>query len=133
MKRSILTGLTGIAGPALWAAARVRVAQWDHRARSPERAQTATLLAHCATAAHTEFGRAHGLGEVRSYKDFAARVPVRSYAGFEPYLTRMRKGERDILGHDDAARIVVSDWRVSTLHEISRFAYRTASGRNVAN
>ena len=31
------------------------------------------------------------------------------------------------------ARIVVSDWRVSTLHEISRFAYRTASGRNVAN
>lgn len=97
MKRSILTGLTGIAGPALWAAAKLRVAQWDHRARSPEQAQTATLLAHCATAAHTEFGRAHRLGEVRSYKDFAARVPTRSYAGFEPYLTRMRKGERDIL------------------------------------
>ena len=95
--RSVLTGLTTVAGPAMWAAAKVRVAQWDHKARAPQGAQLETLLAHCATAASTEFGRAHRLGEVRSHSDFCARVPVRSYAGFEPYLTRMRQGERDVL------------------------------------
>jgi hypothetical protein len=81
----------------MWAAAKARIAQWDRRAQDPAHVQTQTLLSHCATAAATEFGRAHRLGEVRSYKDFAARVPVRSYKDFEPYLTRMRKGERDVL------------------------------------
>lgn len=92
-----LDGLTAAAGPVVWAAAKVRVAHWDHKARSPQRAQEKTLLAHCATAAQTEFGRAHRLGEVKSYDDFRRRVPIRSYAEFEPYLVRMRKGERDIL------------------------------------
>ncbi len=96
-QKTILNGLTDIAGHGLWAAAKVRVAQWDQKARAPEQPQCKTLLQHCATAANTEFGRAHGLGEVRSYADFRSRVPVRTYAGFEPYLERMRKGERDIL------------------------------------
>ena len=81
----------------MWAAAKVRVEQWDRKARAPQSAQLETLLAHCRTAAPTEFGRAHRLGEVRNHSDYCARVPVRSYAGFEPYLTRMRKGERDVL------------------------------------
>lgn len=89
-----------ITGPALWAAAKVRVAQWDQIARSPERVrrlQLDTLLSHCRTAADTEFGRAHGLGRVRSDDDFRRRVPLRPYADFEPYLERMRKGARDVL------------------------------------
>jgi len=81
----------------VWAAARARVAQWDRRAKDPEHVQIQTLLAHCKTAASTEFGRAHRLDEVRSYQDFRTRVPLRSYADFEPWLDRMRKGERDVL------------------------------------
>ena len=86
-----------ITGPLAWAAARGRVAQWDRRARAPERVQLATLLAHCRTAAKTEFGRAHGLGSVRSYAEFCARVPLRTYADYEPQLERMRAGARDVL------------------------------------
>jgi hypothetical protein len=59
--------------------------------------QLETLLAHCKAAANTEFGRAHDLGRVRTYDDFRARVPVRTYADFEPQLDRMRKGERNVL------------------------------------
>ena len=84
-------------GPALWAAAKVRVAQWDERARRPEAVQTETLLTHCRTAANTEFGRAHGLGRVRSYADFKRQVPLRAYPDYEGYLQRMRKGARDVL------------------------------------
>ena len=89
-----------IAGASLWAASRVRVAQWDWMARLParlEKVQTDTLLENCRTAASTSFGRHHGLGEVRSQKDFAARVPLRTYADFEPYINRMRQGETDVL------------------------------------
>ena len=88
---------SSITGPAIWAAAKARVALWDRHARDPEAIQIATLLAHCKAAANTEFGREHGLGTVRSYDDFRARVPLRTYADFEPQLQRMRKGERDVL------------------------------------
>jgi hypothetical protein len=86
-----------ITGSVAWAAARARVAQWDRRARDPERVQLETLVAHCRTAANTELGRAHDLGGVRGYEDFRARFPLRSYADYEPQLDRMRAGERDVL------------------------------------
>ena len=89
-----------ISGPLLWAAARARVAQWDWIAASPERvrrAQLTALTSHTRAAATTEFGRAHRLGQVRTDEDFRERVPLRTYADFEPYLVRMRKGARDVL------------------------------------
>ena len=88
---------SALTGPALRAMSRARVAQWNSRARNPEKAQLQILLKHCRTAAETEFGRAHGLGSVRSYEDFKARVPLRTYAEFEPDLERMRNGARDVL------------------------------------
>jgi hypothetical protein len=88
---------SAITGPVVWAAARARVAQWDRRAKQPEQIQTETLLVNCKTAAKTEFGRAHDLSSVKSYQDFRARVPLRSYADYEPQLNRMRAGERDVL------------------------------------
>jgi hypothetical protein len=81
----------------MWAVARARVAHWDRLARSPERVQLKTLLAHCRMAASTELGRQHELGSVRSYAEFRARVPLRTYADYEPQLQRMRAGERDVL------------------------------------
>jgi hypothetical protein len=87
-------------GPALWAGAEARVLQWNRIAASPRKlqeAQEGMLLRHCQTAAHTEFGRNHQLGSVKSHADYAARVPCREYGGFEPYLQRMRKGEHDVL------------------------------------
>src|SRR5262245_12174410 len=88
---------SSITGPLAWAAARARVAQWDRRAKDPEQIQIDTLLHHCKTAAATEFGKAHDLASVKSYEDFRARVPLRSYADFEPQLNRMRAGARDVL------------------------------------
>jgi hypothetical protein len=91
---------SAITGPALWAAASLRVAQWDRLVRSPaklEQVQTAALLENVRLAEDTEFGRAHRFSEIRSYRDFVERVPLRSYPEFEPYLERMRQGERDVL------------------------------------
>ena len=60
-------------------------------------AQEHTLIQHVRAAENTEFGRAHGFGTIRSHGDFARRVPVRTYADFEPFFERMRAGEKDVL------------------------------------
>jgi len=59
--------------------------------------QQQILRAHCKSAANTEIGRLHDLGSIKSYEDFRANVPLRTYADFEPFLQRMRAGERDVL------------------------------------
>jgi hypothetical protein len=87
-------------GPALWAAAKLRVAAWDRLVRSPrgiEEVQRKILAAHLATAADTEFGRAHDFAHIKSYEDFRARVPLRVYGDFEADLTRMRQGAENVL------------------------------------
>ena len=88
---------SSITGPALWAIARARVARWHQLARDPARVQLSTLLAHCKTAANTEFGRAHRFASIKTYEDFRSRVPLRTYAELEPDLQRMRQGTRDVL------------------------------------
>lgn len=94
-----LKGVPGsaVTGPAMLAAAKLRVAQWDRRAKDPRAVQEETLLRHCALGADTEFGRAHKLSRVRSHRDFVERVPLRAYADFERMLERMRLGERNVL------------------------------------
>jgi hypothetical protein len=89
-----------LAGPAMWAAAQLRVARWNAVMKSPRKlreAQERTLLEHVRASKQTEFGRAHDFGRIRSHEDFAQRVPTRTYADFEPFFERMRRGERDVL------------------------------------
>lgn len=101
MARKLKTFRGGtVIGSALWAAAHVRVAEWDRRLRSREAVkalQLESLLSHCRRAATTEIGRAHDLARVRSHDDFARRMPFRTYAEYEPYFLRMRQGARDVL------------------------------------
>jgi GH3 auxin-responsive promoter len=90
----------GVMGPLAWTAATARVLQWNRlaadRARVEE-VQQSTLKANCRMAAGTEFGREHRLGDVTKLEEFRKHVPLRAYAEFEPYLERMRQGERDVL------------------------------------
>ncbi|MBK7862404.1 MAG: GH3 auxin-responsive promoter family protein [Archangiaceae bacterium] len=99
--RDLITFPAGkVTGTAMWAAAKLRVLQWNalagNRAKLRE-VQEETLLEHCRVSANTEFGRVHGLSQIRSFEDFKRQVPLRTYADFEPYLERMRKGETDVL------------------------------------
>lgn len=45
----------------------------------------------------TSFGREHGLKNVQTMADFRKAVPLRSYEDLEPYITRARGGETDVL------------------------------------
>ena len=49
------------------------------------------------SARDTAFGKDHGFAEIRSHRDFVARVPLRDYEGIKSYIERIKSGERDVL------------------------------------
>ncbi|HYB41990.1 MAG TPA: GH3 auxin-responsive promoter family protein, partial [Candidatus Methylomirabilis sp.] len=59
--------------------------------------QERALLALVHNARDTEFGLSHGLASVRSVADYQARVPIREYREFAPFLARAAQGERSVL------------------------------------
>jgi GH3 auxin-responsive promoter len=91
------SGLPPIVGRVFLEIARRRVEQWDRRLDRLEETQLAELRAICQHAAQTEFGRARGLGSVKSYRDFRQQVPVGDYDSFSGAIDRMRRGETNIL------------------------------------
>lgn len=94
LKKTIYPSLVG---KSLYTAARVRTALWDRALTRVEEVQTKTLLEMLRHAKDTTFGRRYGFGDIRSYRDYAARVPVGDYDSFSPAFEAMRNGETGIL------------------------------------
>jgi hypothetical protein len=86
-----------LVGQGLLAAAKVRVALWDRALKNVERVQTEQLLRIVRHAKDTTFGRRHGFADIRSYEQYAARVPVGDYDSFSPAIDAMRTGETGLL------------------------------------
>ena len=62
-----------------------------------EELQRAVLRNLTSRARDTEYGRTYAFGEMRSYDDFARRVPVNTYEELKGRIDRMRHGETDVL------------------------------------
>lgn len=45
----------------------------------------------------TDFGRDHSFNKIKTFKDFAERVPVRDYEELKPYVEKMVAGDADVL------------------------------------
>jgi len=63
----------------------------------PHEVQEELRLSLIDTAKNTEFGRAYDFNSIKNSKDFSERIPIHSYEAIEPYITRMRSGEENIL------------------------------------
>lgn len=48
-------------------------------------------------AKHTEFGKDHHFGQIKTPADFAANVPIRDYEALKPYVDRVVKGGENVL------------------------------------
>ncbi|MBX7193038.1 MAG: GH3 auxin-responsive promoter family protein [Sandaracinaceae bacterium] len=86
-----------LVGKSLYAAARVRVAMWDRSLTRLEEVQTKTLREFVKHAKDTTFGRRYGFADIRTYEQYAARVPVGDYDSFSTAFEAMRAGETGIL------------------------------------
>ena len=66
----------------------------------PRATQSHLLLDLVRRNAGAAFGREHGFGGIRGPADFAARVLVRDYEGFRPWVDRIVGGEDGVLTSD---------------------------------
>ncbi len=85
-----------VVGSIVHAAAVRRLARLRRAALDPAEAQARVLRRLMRSARKTAFGRDHLLGHVRHASEFAEAVPLRDYAGMEPWWRRARSGEPDV-------------------------------------
>lgn len=74
------------------------IARKFHRAiEDATRVQSRLLAELISAGTNSDFGRAHGFASIRDYRDFVARVPIRSYSDLAPYIERVREGRVEAL------------------------------------
>lgn len=71
--------------------------QIDKWASNPEEVQQKVFEDLLKKAGDTKFGKDHGFKSIRSYRDFAEKVPIRDYEELKPYVDKMVAGEADVL------------------------------------
>ena len=65
--------------------------------RRPVETQGKVFRSLVGQAVNTDFGKDHRFHEIRSYEDFAIRVPVRDYEQLKPYVEKILQGHSDVL------------------------------------
>lgn len=73
---------------------RVKIDQW---ASHPEEAQKQVFENLLKKAENTLFGKDHDFKNIKNYRDFAKKVPIRDYEQLKPYVDKMVSGDPDIL------------------------------------
>jgi len=71
-----------------------KVQSW---ATKPVETQEKVFRDLIAQAKHTQFGKDHDFDHIKTFQDFAAKVPIRDYEQLRPYVDRVVNGEEDIL------------------------------------
>ncbi|MEP0263579.1 GH3 auxin-responsive promoter family protein [Dokdonia sp.] len=74
-----------------------RIHQMELFLKYPNEVQHELLLKLIEKAKDTEIGKKYTFSEVKSYAQFAERVPISSYEDVQPQIERSRKGENNIL------------------------------------
>lgn len=68
------------------------VAPWYQALRDPKEAQERTLQTLLEHYKETDYGKLHGINEVRNVKNFQVNFPKLNYNRLQPYLEEVKKG-----------------------------------------
>lgn len=71
-----------------------QINSWASR---PEETQKKVFKNLLRKAAKTQFGKDHNFSTIKTYEEYAQKVPVRDYEELKPYVERVVAGEKDIL------------------------------------
>lgn len=74
-----------------------RIHQIDLFKKYPHEVQEEWLKKLITSAKDTEWGLKYDYKSLKTYKEFAERVPVNDYDSLKPYIERLRKGEQNLL------------------------------------
>ena len=75
-----------------WVANQVR-----RDASDPVACQNKILTSIIEQGRRTHYGKNYNFQDIKSYSDFQSLVPITDYEGIRPWITRIAKGEKDIL------------------------------------
>ena len=78
-----------------------RLGQIEKFKQEPHSVQRTTLVELLEAAKQTEFGKTHHFEKIKSYEDFAKRVPLFDYESFTPYLEKNIKGKQQVFWPSD--------------------------------
>ena len=78
-----------------------RIKEIDEFSRNPHSKQEKLLDYLVQNSANTEWGKLYDYKQIRSYKDFAEKVPLQDYNSLKPYIERMMVGEQNIVWPTD--------------------------------
>jgi hypothetical protein len=73
------------------------IAGFTGKLRNPRQSQEATLRSILDRNAQTDYGRRYQFSEIGNSDDYRRRVPIVRYEDLQPYVTRARAGEPDVL------------------------------------
>ncbi|MCI0743769.1 MAG: GH3 auxin-responsive promoter family protein [Verrucomicrobia subdivision 3 bacterium] len=91
----------------LWVASNVpAILRFEYALTSPTETQSGLLRRYLKQNAPCAYGRAHDFARIRSYEEFARRVPLISYDDIEPWIERIKRGERRVLTTDAVTHLV---------------------------
>ncbi len=74
-----------------------RMHRIEHFMKKPHEVQKEWFRKLITTAENTEWGRKYDYHSIRSYREYADRVPVSDYESFKSTIARVRNGEQNIL------------------------------------
>ncbi|MCB0521259.1 MAG: GH3 auxin-responsive promoter family protein [Lewinellaceae bacterium] len=63
----------------------------------PHEVQKEWLERLLLTARDTEWGKNFDFKSIKSYRQYASRIPIQDYEAFKPFIKRMMEGEKDVL------------------------------------
>ena len=73
-----------------------RIHQMELFLKYPNEVQEDLLMNLIRSAEHSKMGRQYDFGSIRTYREFAERVPVSTYEDLEPMIELTRKGEQNV-------------------------------------
>lgn len=99
--------ITTAVANSLWLASSLPASARFRRAlHQPAETQTQLLRDYLKRNSDTAFGRAYGFAEIKTYEEFARRVPLNGYDDLKPWIERIRRGESRILTSEPATHLV---------------------------
>jgi hypothetical protein len=73
---------------------------FDRATKEPQSVQAMLLADILQYNQGTQYGQEHSFSKISAPATFAAAVPINTFVDLSPYVERMKKGERNILTHD---------------------------------
>lgn len=75
--------------------------RFEDAVRDPERCQKEHLIEILKRNKDTEFGQRFGFSEIKCVEEYRERVPLQTYDMLEPYIEKIKNGEKNILTSEE--------------------------------